>query len=166
MSLSSINFSQCLIGNSNSHSTPFLQTLLQTVLVQIFCPQRADVRFVVKTVVSPVSFLVLFSVPNLFHDQELVHIAGDNSATQRGHVSFQLDTDPEAMTLILIPGTVAYFKDTLFEKKPQNIPTQTAFALIKFCSKRRSCDTRSYYCLLYTSPSPRDLSTSRMPSSA
>ena len=24
----------------------------------------------------------------------------------------------------------------------------------------------SYYCLLYTSPSPRDLSTSRMPSSA
>ena len=26
--------------------------------------------------------------------------------------------------------------------------------------------TRFYYCLLYTSPSPRDLSTSRMPSSA
>ena len=27
-------------------------------------------------------------------------------------------------------------------------------------------DTLSMYCLLYTSPSPRDLSTSRMPSSA
>ena len=27
-------------------------------------------------------------------------------------------------------------------------------------------DARSYACLLYTSPSPRDLSTSRMPSSA
>ena len=27
-------------------------------------------------------------------------------------------------------------------------------------------DTKLYYCLLYTSPSPRDLSTSRMPSSA
>ena len=26
--------------------------------------------------------------------------------------------------------------------------------------------TQKYYCLLYTSPSPRDLSTSRMPSSA
>ena len=50
----------------------------------------------------------------MFYDQELVHIAGDNSATQRGHVSFQLDTDPEAMTLILIPGTVPYVKDNLF----------------------------------------------------
>ena len=27
-------------------------------------------------------------------------------------------------------------------------------------------ESRSYFCLLYTSPSPRDLSTSRMPSSA
>ena len=29
-----------------------------------------------------------------------------------------------------------------------------------------NADTRNYPCLLYTSPSPRDLSTSRMPSSA
>ena len=28
------------------------------------------------------------------------------------------------------------------------------------------CETAAYACLLYTSPSPRDLSTSRMPSSA
>ena len=28
------------------------------------------------------------------------------------------------------------------------------------------CDVADYACLLYTSPSPRDLSTSRMPSSA
>ena len=27
-------------------------------------------------------------------------------------------------------------------------------------------DGKKYFCLLYTSPSPRDLSTSRMPSSA
>ena len=31
---------------------------------------------------------------------------------------------------------------------------------------RRYSDPRYYNCLLYTSPSPRDLSTSRMPSSA
>ena len=31
---------------------------------------------------------------------------------------------------------------------------------------RRSLRTHHYFCLLYTSPSPRDLSTSRMPSSA
>ena len=80
----------------------------------------------------------------MFYDQELVHIAGDNSATQRGHVSFQLDTETEAMTLILIPGTIPYVKDNSFLKK-NNIPTQTGFALVKFCTKRRSCDTRSYY---------------------
>ena len=32
-----------------------------------------------------------------------------------------------------------------------------------FCEKK---DGQTYVCLLYTSPSPRDLSTSRMPSSA
>ena len=31
---------------------------------------------------------------------------------------------------------------------------------------RRQREAREYDCLLYTSPSPRDLSTSRMPSSA
>ena len=45
----------------------------------------------------------------------------------------------------------------------------------KYCSQMTSCQEASYFlkncpgvkiCLLYTSPSPRDLSTSRMPSSA
>ena len=58
----------------------------------------------------------------MFYEQELVHIAGNNSATQRGQVSFQLDTDPEAMTLILLPGTVAYVKDNLFKKKTKTPP--------------------------------------------
>ena len=36
-----------------------------------------------------------------------------------------------------------------------------------FCIKGRDGEIRTFYnCLLYTSPSPRDLSTSRMPSSA
>ena len=58
----------------------------------------------------------------MFYDQELVHSAGDNSATQRGHVSFQLDTDPEAMTLI--PGTVAYVKDNLLKIQPKTPPSK------------------------------------------
>ena len=33
-------------------------------------------------------------------------------------------------------------------------------------SAKRSLRKRGIFCLLYTSPSPRDLSTSRMPSSA
>ena len=35
-----------------------------------------------------------------------------------------------------------------------------------FEDSRMEFDVRFYFCLLYTSPSPRDLSTSRMPSSA
>ena len=67
----------------------------------------------------------------MFHDQELVHIAGDNSATQRGHVSFQLDTDPEAMTLILLPGTVAYVTDNSFFLKTPKHPHPNWFCLGK-----------------------------------
>ena len=40
-------------------------------------------------------------------------------------------------------------------------------AIMIFCYSSPSSDTPSFWpCLLYTSPSPRDLSTSRMPSSA
>ena len=43
----------------------------------------------------------------------------------------------------------------------------TLLSMIKVCFKLRSGDILIIqYCLLYTSPSPRDLSTSRMPSSA
>ena len=38
--------------------------------------------------------------------------------------------------------------------------------LRKFISERGKIRARRVTCLLYTSPSPRDLSTSRMPSSA
>ena len=39
-----------------------------------------------------------------------------------------------------------------------NVATETVLAFLM--------ETRDFTCLLYTSPSPRDLSTSRMPSSA
>ena len=41
---------------------------------------------------------------------------------------------------------------------------RTGITIVISVQKRR--DVHSYICLLYTSPSPRDLSTSRMPSSA
>ena len=40
-----------------------------------------------------------------------------------------------------------------------------AYLLAKFGVLKQNPDSKKY-CLLYTSPSPRDLSTSRMPSSA
>ena len=41
-----------------------------------------------------------------------------------------------------------------------------AYGIAKACHEQGAELAFSYVCLLYTSPSPRDLSTSRMPSSA
>ena len=49
--------------------------------------------------------------------------------------------------------------------KPLNDLVVPAFALVREAASR-TLNMRHYPCLLYTSPSPRDLSTSRMPSSA
>ena len=46
---------------------------------------------------------------------------------------------------------------------PTGLPKETDFEIK---TKEISLDTKNNICLLYTSPSPRDLSTSRMPSSA
>ena len=43
---------------------------------------------------------------------------------------------------------------------------EAAFAIIYTSDYIQGYMERAYNCLLYTSPSPRDLSTSRMPSSA
>ena len=49
-----------------------------------------------------------------------------------------------------------------FHSRPYNHPAIHVFIFIPWFA----CHTTTYICLLYTSPSPRDLSTSRMPSSA
>ena len=41
-----------------------------------------------------------------------------------------------------------------------------SYSIIEMEQSIKNDPTRGYFCLLYTSPSPRDLSTSRMPSSA
>ena len=51
--------------------------------------------------------------------------------------------------------------------KFQNILRTPKFKDAEAIMQRNTAQLESkYYCLLYTSPSPRDLSTSRMPSSA
>ena len=50
-----------------------------------------------------------------------------------------------------------------FENAPINA-NSFASTLVETCKKQNGIE--AYTCLLYTSPSPRDLSTSRMPSSA
>ena len=53
--------------------------------------------------------------------------------------------------------------DTAVFCEHYNIPLSVSANVIVAAGKS---DPRQYACLLYTSPSPRDLSTSRMPSSA
>ena len=48
----------------------------------------------------------------------------------------------------------------------RQVDVETDHAVVPFGLDHRDVVVRVYVCLLYTSPSPRDLSTSRMPSSA
>ena len=52
------------------------------------------------------------------------------------------------------------------EQLPPEWIVQYAGSVLGVIGKDKIYDIQSRYCLLYTSPSPRDLSTSRMPSSA
>ena len=59
------------------------------------------------------------------------------------------------------------FKGTVrVEEKDEQLIVNGSEVKIIYSDKPDSIDYASYGCLLYTSPSPRDLSTSRMPSSA
>ena len=48
----------------------------------------------------------------------------------------------------------------------KNSTIQAIYAILKEANLKCNVYTSPHICLLYTSPSPRDLSTSRMPSSA
>ena len=119
------------MGNSNSQSTPFLKTLSKQFLSRLL--SSAGRRAFCCQDCSRASFLLgfVFCSKSMCFDQELVHIAGDNSATRLGHVLFQLDTEPEAMTLILIPGTVPYVTDNSFSKKKTQHPQPNCVCLGK-----------------------------------
>ena len=69
------------------------------------------------------------------------------------------------MALVLLPGLSNLIDDISEEKKlpPQVVEAALREALLKGYERYRRT---LYICLLYTSPSPRDISGSRMPSSA
>ena len=66
----------------------------------------------------------------------------------------------------IIPNDVCVFDYQPKESMARATNLEVIFE--KGCDKQMVtvCDPNYYRCLLYTSPSPRDLSTSRMPSSA
>ena len=60
----------------------------------------------------------------------------------------------ELLGFLLAAIAIAFvFAKLIFSRKAEKTP-------------KRDAEWEAYICLLYTSPSPRDLSTSRMPSSA
>ena len=93
-----------------------------------------------------------------------------NACVARDNRSAKLDTISDIQTYLanngFNPGIIdgkmgSYTKEAIkaFQRKVGLIPDGVA-------GNRTKSEMRSYTCLLYTSPSPRDLSTSRMPSSA
>ena len=96
---------------------------------------------------------------HLEHPEDSV-ISGDlnvlNWFTANDNISVKIDGSP-AIVWGTNPATNLFFVGTksVFNKK-----------LIKINHNHTDIDRNHKGCLLYTSPSPRDLSTSRMPSSA
>ena len=71
--------------------------------------------------------------------------------------SFLTKSDTEEVVIPAIEGYMGILKD--------HIPL-ISFLKPGIIDVRSKNETLNYYCLLYTSPSPRDISGSRMPSSA
>ena len=104
---------------------------------------------------------------------------------ERAHFLLNKDEAEECMARSSPPGDIASFvrAHIAMESEPEvhwtkgvqvtengrkicSVPTQSVYAnWLHHVSEPRICPTFDT-CLLYTSPSPRDLSTSRMPSSA
>ena len=68
-----------------------------------------------------------------------------------------------------VPGAkfMPQYRSKYWDGKIRLFNTQNGEIYVGLLDKITSfCESHGYTCLLYTSPSPRDLSTSRMPSSA
>ena len=84
-------------------------------------------------------------------------------------VSRDLRSDDETMSAL----AECYYAATCWETRRQflsvmanKVPFKRLLKWIPDLTKYRKTEAKRHCCLLYTSPSPRDLSTSRMPSSA
>ena len=96
--------------------------------------------------------------------------------TSEKHVRL-LPQDPNAkLRVLLVKGNRAdlqsvdeeaqTIRDTLLVRGDVEIQTVDAASLQRVREALKRFQPHCFHCLLYTSPSPRDLSTSRMPSSA
>ena len=115
------------------------------------------------SVVQPVSFID-GSLPVAKNAMAKVEVMNSMDAIAAMFYQTKLDTSAwnKLYHRSLFDSGIRYPKGYLFEDNP------TTFRLLAECNKVAISNEQLYYysCLLYTSPSPRDQSLSRMPSSA
>jgi len=107
-------------------------------------------------------------------DFEIVRIVPDRDGRiAPATVAAALDADTALVTLGLVNAEVGTIQDVAAMAAPIaragalfHIDAVQAVGRIPLRVDELGCDLLTLSCLLYTSPSPRDLSTSRMPSSA
>ena len=109
--------------------------------------------------------------------------SNDNSTCLYYKVSYSFDTSNlSASAIASLPKDLSYTLKFDFHKRQRKVKMESkemlevehfqsyeAFVIYSLglsAEQRNKYQIRRYICLLYTSPSPRDLSTSRMPSSA
>ena len=120
--------------------------------------------------------MVIWTVGNRFARQQqqaytLGLISTEALANEVVRIDKPLSGNPESIVIDLLKNSLKTEKDIFSEPskfETKMIPNRKRpFDLISTLSvKSVSPQTNYKSCLLYTSPSPRDLSTSRMPSSA
>ena len=72
---------------------------------------------------------------------------------------YKIPDEEELIKLVSITSITSHYNKQIFIDWRKRVGTETADKITKAATSRGTC-------LLYTSPSPRDVSTSRMPSSA
>ena len=114
---------------------------------------------------------------NIFKIGQILEIAHENVETNvelsvaKDYIPYAVELDTENITSATLPGTTPNMKDTnnvsifVADKTATKELIQSMF-YSDVEEENVEENTISNSCLLYTSPSPRDLSTSRMPSSA
>ena len=154
-------------------------------------PHKQNINFLAYCSVSPLNSPAADRVIHFTNRQRQVgrgmlpEYVGDEHIANRFHLNFGqlLKTDPDNISMVtntseaismiangypFQPGDqiVSYINEYPANHYPWKLQTNRGVELIQLSDTGIQQEDRPYTCLLYTSPSPRDATLSRMPSSA